>query len=199
MAKNEIIASKGGIVGTHPDNITSENDVSVEIPAGAFWADLEVSFSRVDNPPSSTGLTAMDIIARYEFGPSTSLEFSKPVTITIPYSVTDIGDDSVYWHNLQTGDFSQSGISNIEHIIISPTLHAIRYKTTHFTQYIVARESQTGQLPGGGGGGGGGGCSMSYYGSGQTGFHQIIEFFLPYIGLAGLLLVLKRRDAHKQQ
>ena len=132
LAINEIIATQGGIVGTHPDNITGENDISVEIPAGAFWVDAEVSISRVDNPPSSTGLTAMDIISRYEFGPSSSLEFSRPVTIIIPYEVTNLDDDSVYWHNLQTGDLGQSGVSNIEHIIISPTLHAIRYKTTHF-------------------------------------------------------------------
>ncbi|MBN2376896.1 MAG: hypothetical protein JXD22_10870, partial [Sedimentisphaerales bacterium] len=132
LAISEIIATQGGIVGTHPDNITGENDISVEIPAGAFWVDAEVSISRVDNPPSSTGLTAMDIISRYEFGPSSNLEFSRPVTIIIPYEVTNPDDDSVYWNNLQTGDLGQSEVSNVERIIISPTLHAIRYKTTHF-------------------------------------------------------------------
>jgi len=196
LAKNKIIASKGGFVGTRPDNITSGNDVSVEIPAGAFCTDVEVSIRRIDNPPSSATMTAMDIISSYEFGPSSSMEFPRPVTITIPYAVTDIGDESVYWYNIQTGNFSQSGVSNIEHIIISPTLHAIRYKTTHFTQYVVARESESSQLPGGDGGGG---CSMSRYGYGQGALYEIIGYFLPYIMLAVVLLVLKQRNAHKSK
>ncbi|MCK5270465.1 MAG: hypothetical protein KAJ46_06755, partial [Sedimentisphaerales bacterium] len=81
LASAEIIASQGGRVGADPDNIQSVDDVCLEIPAGAFWEDVEVTISKVQNPPSSATLTQMDIIARYEFGPSSNLEFSEPVTI----------------------------------------------------------------------------------------------------------------------
>ncbi|MCK4628183.1 MAG: hypothetical protein KAT56_04225, partial [Sedimentisphaerales bacterium] len=193
LASAEIITSQGGLVGANPDNIQSVDDVCLEIPAGAFWEDVEVTISRVQNPPSSATLTQMDIIARYEFGPSSKMEFSEPVTITIPYSVAEFGDETVFWYNPDTDEHSQSGISDIEHIVISPTLHAIRFTTTHFTQYVIGQESEgegEGELSFSGSGSGG--CSMSRYGSDMDGI-GIFEFFLPYIGLVLVLLTLKRR------
>ncbi|MCK5270466.1 MAG: hypothetical protein KAJ46_06760, partial [Sedimentisphaerales bacterium] len=86
-------------------------------------------------------------------------------------------------------EHSQSGISDIEHIVISPTLHAIRFTTTHFTQYVIGEESE-GDVSFSGSGSGG--CSMSRYGSDMGGI-GIFEFFLPFIGLVLVLLTLRRR------
>ena len=131
-----IDASQGGIVGTDPALITSVDDVCVEIPAGALWADTYVTISKIDNPPAAEALSVMNIISRYEFGPSCELEFAKPVTITIPYWVEEFGDETAFWYNPQTGDLSESGISNIEHLVISDTLHAIRFQTLYQTRAV---------------------------------------------------------------
>ena len=187
LASKEIIASQDNIVGANPDNIDNVDDVSVAIPAGAFWADVNVTISRIDNSSVSDPPMAIDVIARYEFGPSSELEFFKPVTITIPYLVSEFGDKEPFWYDPQTGMLSQSGITNIEHVVISPTLHALRFKTTHFTQYVVGYENQTDPPSGGG-------CDMSRHGPTNSG---IIEFLLPYIGLILVILAVKRRDVRK--
>jgi hypothetical protein len=190
-----IIASQGGIVGADPDNITSKDDVSLQIPAGALWTDAEITIHRVDNPPASIPPTALDILFAYEFGPSSNIEFSKPVTITIPYSVSGFSDASVFWFNPQTGQFSQSAISNIEHIVISDTLCAIRYKTTHFTQYVIARPAQADISNSGGGGG----CSILHHSPGSGGYREIMEFFLPYIALFLVIFAIRQYDAHNKR
>ncbi len=195
LASASIVASQGGLVGADPDNIQSIDDVCLEIPAGAFWEDVEVTISKVQNPPSSATLTSMDIIARYEFGPSSKMEFSEAVTITIPYSVTEFGDETVFWYNPDTDEHSQSGISDIEHVVISTTIHAIRFTTTHFTQYVIGEESE-GEGEASFSGSGSGGCSMSRYGSDMNGI-GIFEFFLPYIGLFLVLMALKHRHRYK--
>jgi len=195
LATGQINALLGGIVGTDPDNISSPDDVSVMIPGGAFWDDIKVTVSRIDNLPSSAPFIASDIISAYEFGPSNNLEFSQPVTITIPYYVTELGDEMVFWYNTRSDMYSQAGISNIEHIIISDQLHALRYTTTHFTPYVVAQSSEDDTHSGGSGAGGG--CSMSPYGADSG---DIIGFCLPYIVLFLILLAMKfRRLNHVTQ
>ncbi len=190
-----IIASQGGIVGADPNNITSKDDVSLQIPAGALWTDAEITIHRVDNPPTSIPPTVLDILFAYEFGPSSNIEFSKPVTITIPYSVSGFSDASVFWFNPQTGQFSQSAISNIEHIVISDTLCAIRYKTTHFTQYVIARPAQADISNSSGGGG----CSILHHSPGSGGYREITEFFLPYIALFLVIFAIRQYDAHNKR
>ncbi|MBN1764024.1 MAG: LamG domain-containing protein [Sedimentisphaerales bacterium] len=140
IASNNITATQGGIVGA--ETITGVDDVRVEVPAGAFWTDVTLTITKVDNPPTSPA-SALEFISSYEFGPSSEQEFSKPITITIPYEVDESADGtSIYWYDPQTGDFSQYGISNVEHVVITPTLHAIRFQTTHFTQYLISKEPQ---------------------------------------------------------
>jgi len=191
VAQQEITASNGGIVGTAPDDIDDVSDISVQVPAGAFWSDVNLTITRIDNPPSASS-SLLDV-ASYEFGPSSEREFALPVVITLPYAVADASADrSVYWYNPQIGALSQSGISNVEDIVISSTLRAIRFRTTHFSQYITG--TQPPADPKKPVSGGAGGCCLSRYNHSHTP-GNITGYFLPYLAFVMLILALKRRDS----
>ena len=101
------------------------------------------------------------------------MEFDPAVTVTIAYAVADFPDraPTPYWYDSQTGSLSQDGISNIETVELSATVHAVQFQTSHFTPYYLVEAASSG----GGGGGGGGGCALSY--SEDT---DIVDYFLPY-------------------
>jgi len=142
LATATIDSAAGGIVGALPDNIQAPEDVSLVIPPGAFWSDVTVNIWQVEHPQSSSGDLA--ILAAYELGPSSRLEFPLPVTVTIPYDVSEIGPVKVwpYWLNPRTGLLCQSGISDIQELSLTETLKAIRFKTTHFSQYVIGRKGK---------------------------------------------------------
>jgi len=172
-------------VGADPQAITTVEDVSVVVPAGACSYDVDITVTKIANPQTF----AAPCLGSYDFGPS-GIQFSQPVTITIPYSVSEANGSTLpYWYNSLTGTLSQQGITNIQDIVISPTLHALSFETTHFTAFY---------LLGGGagvlGGGGGGGCSLSAGGEGN-----MVEFVLPYIGLVAVMAILKVRDARERK
>jgi uncharacterized repeat protein (TIGR02543 family) len=175
-------------VGNNPP--TNADDVSVVVPAGAYPFDIEITISRIKNHQQ---FNLEYIVGPYEFSPS-GLEFIVPVTITIPYEVTGSENVSytVYWYNPLTNTLSQEGITDIQTIVISSTLHAVRFKTTHFTQFLLG--GVIGGVVGGGGGGGGGGCSMSPDSQAST-----VEFLLPYIGLTVTMVVLKLKDKWRRK
>ena len=141
LASAEVNQQVGGIVGTPFDNIDDVDDVSVQVPAAALWSDVTISITKVHNP-----IAAFDspmILPAYEFSPGSDLEFSKPVTITIPFETTEnIIAADIALYNPQTGRYSQSGLSNIEVLKISPTLSALRFDTTHF--FLVQTHLQIG-------------------------------------------------------
>jgi PKD repeat protein len=181
-----VSASLGATVGTEPANISGVGDVSVVVPAGACPYDATITISRIQNPQAFS----TPCLSTYDFGPS-GMVFSVPVTVTIPYAVSADGTSaSPYWYDSLTGALSQQGITEVETIVISPTLHALRFKTTHFTPFYVL----LGAGAAAGGGGGGGGCSISPAGQGN-----IVEFLIPYIGLAAAVTVLKLRDARRRK
>ncbi|MBN2457210.1 MAG: hypothetical protein JXB29_11860 [Sedimentisphaerales bacterium] len=185
LASEVVSASSGAIVGTDPAAISGAGDVSVTVPAGAYACDVKITISEVQNPQK---LTVEHLSTLYEFGPS-GIDFTEPVTITIPYEVHSSDNlVSVYWYNPLTCALSQQGITDVENVVISPTLCALRFKTTHFTQFFV------GGIAAAASSGGGGGCSVSGNPQGN-----ILEFALPYIGLALVIAVLKRRDARRRR
>ena len=178
-------APSSTIVGTDPQAITTVDDVSIVVPAGACSYDVAITLTKIVNLPAF----AAPCLGGYDFGPS-GIQFSQPVTITIPYvfSGSD-GSAKPYWFNLLTGMLSQQGITDIQDIPVSPSLHALSFKTTHFTAfYLFAGGGGAAAIIGGGGGGGG--CSVSASGEGN-----IIEYILPYIGLAVVMAILKMRDS----
>jgi hypothetical protein len=173
------------IVGVDPQAITNINDVSIVIPPGSCSYDVDVSIAEISNQQ----VFSAPCLGCYEFGPS-GIEFNQPVTITIPYAYSESNGTTVpYWFNSLTGTLSQQGITNIRDIVISPTLHAISFETTHFTPFILLGGGGGGGIAGAIGGGGGGGCSVS---TGCEG--NIIEFTLPYIMLVFVMVILKKRD-----
>ncbi len=196
LVTKEVSAGSGGTVevdNTKPGIVDNKDDVIVEIPAEALPSDTTVTIAELINPPS---LPPGGFGVPYEFGPS-GLEFALPVTITIPHKAADCPGHSVY--NVYFYDpsilppglpWSQDGITNVEHLTVLQDLnlpsdvHAIRFKTTHFTGFGSGGTSAVG------GSGGGGGCSISAGGEGN-----IVEFFLPYIGFVVVLAILTLRDA----
>jgi len=185
LASDNVSASTGRTVGTPPSSINDADDVSVIVPPGACPCDARITISEVKNPQTF----AIQCLAAYDFGPS-GMQFNQPVTITIPYSNSS-NSASAYWYDSLTGALSQQGITDVKDIVISPTLHALQFKTTHFTQFYVGVGSGSGDS---GGSGGGGGCSIS-----ATGDGSIIEFLVPYIGLAAVVAVLKLRDVRNRK
>jgi len=179
LDEREVIASEGGTVGITP--AVDVGDVSVVIPAGASPHDATVSIAEVENPQAAPPSETIS----YEFGPS-GLEFAEPVTIVIPYSVAEFGNEGMVpcWYDSLTDSLSQSGITDIEDIALSTTLRAVRFKTSHFTSFYLVSSTVVDS-----GGSGGGGCSLS-----PTGHGSMAEFFLPYTVLAVVMLVLRRRD-----
>jgi len=187
LASENVSMSLGAIVGTEPASISSIDDVSAEVPQGAYLCDIKVTISRIRNPhkPPSNNRTFL-----YEFGPS-GTTFSEPVTITIPYNATTlVSSPSAYWYNPLTGLYSQEGITDVEVIQISSGLYALRFKTTHFS--IFGGGGSFDDIFGGGGGGGG--CSMS-----PNSQDSIAGLLLPYIGLAVAMVILKLRDRRKRK
>ena len=134
LASQNVSPASDAIIGTEPANITGVDDVSVVVPAGAYPCELDITISKVENPPK---FPVSLFTFPYEFGPS-GANFNQPVTITIPYSVSASNNSAfAYWYNKLADALSQQGITNVETIAISPTLYAIRFKTTHFSQFIV--------------------------------------------------------------
>ena len=187
-------ASEGGTVGTDPGSITDVDDVSVVLPEGACPYDVTISITKIENQDEYGSLPCLN---GYDFGPS-GITFNTPVTLTIPYAVTgDAGTPTVYWYDSSAwyNPLSQQGITDVETIVITSSLHALRFKTIHFTPYFVLQGvasvagSGSSSSGGGGGGGGGGGCSLSHSQDGS-----ILEYFLPYGALALFMFILKRRE-----
>jgi len=198
LAAAPITAATGGTVGTASP--TSASDVSAVIPSGASPQDVTVEIAQVLNPQSIVGSNVL----AYDFGPS-GLEFSQPVTLTIPYPVASFsgGMPVPCWYVSETGTLSQQGITNPRVVDISSGLKALRFETTHFTPYYLLEsfvddgddDGWSGDDGGGssGGGGGGGGCSLT---PGESG--SLAGFLLPYIALAAAMLALRRHDRRRQ-
>lgn len=183
-----VTASEGGTVGAaSPSNV---GDVSVVIPPAASSQDVTITIARIHNPPAvpSSGVLS------YELGPS-GLQFSQPVTITIPYAVAEFGDDqpTPWWYDSQTGGLSQEGITDIEHVVLAPTVEALRFKTTHFTPYYLISTAAMEEIVAGSGGSGGG-CSLSC-GDDET---DPVGYFIPYALIALVMAGLRIKDARRR-
>jgi hypothetical protein len=200
LTAKDVSVSLGAVVGTEPASISSVDDVSIVVPASAYSCDIRITISKIKNPPAF----AMQCLGSYDFGPS-GMQFSQPVTVTIPYTISSsVTSASAYWYNSLTRVLNQLGMTDVENLQISSTLYALRFKTTHFTPLFLFGDStegddggegdDSGGGSGGGGGGGGGGCSISA--GGEANF---VEFLLPYIGLAIVMVILKLRDRQNRK
>ena len=193
LISQDVPISSGAIVGTNPANITGLDDVSVIVPAGAYFCDIRITISRIENPLDY----ATDCLAAYDFGPS-GIKFSQPVTIAIPYRpLVSNSTASVHWYDSLTGLLSQKGVTDIQDIVISPTLHVMSFKTTHFTAFyllfgdILPDDDDPAATVTGSGGGG---CSIS-----ATGEGNIVGFLMPYVGLAVVMVMLRLRDTRNRK
>jgi len=134
LVAREITVASGGTIGA--GDIADVDDVSIAIPPGACPYDVTISITRIVNPHDCS----MPCLNGFEFGPS-GLEFSSPVTITIPYVVSSTaGTPLACWYDSNAGIASQDGIDNVEIIEINPNLHALRFTTTHLTPYYALLE-----------------------------------------------------------
>ena len=67
IASKNVSISSGATVGTEPAAIKTADDVSVVIPPGAYLCDVNITISKVENPPK---LSVECLSLPYEFGPS---------------------------------------------------------------------------------------------------------------------------------
>jgi hypothetical protein len=185
LASASVAASAGGTVGQAP--VSSLNDVSVVIPAEACPQDVTVTIAPIRNPQPASSSS----VVPYDFGPS-GLEFNLPITITVPYAVAEFGGNPPVpcWYDSQTGAVSQQGITDVEMLSISPSIQAVRFRTTHFTPYVLLAVPPVAQATEGGSGAGvGGGCSLSVQSEAGP-----AEYFVPFAILATVMGIVRRRD-----
>lgn len=171
-------------IGTSPEAIARTSDVSIVVPAGAYPSGVRVTISKILNPVVSPE----DCLGSYDFGPS-GIEFNQPITVTIPYPADAFSRPArAYWYNSLTGALSQQGITDVENIVINSNLHALRFKTTHFTPYyLVANDAKI--MTFAGTDGSSGGCSMSTTGNGSP-----RHLFVPYAVVVVFMAVLRHKD-----
>jgi hypothetical protein len=188
LSSGLVIASAGGAVGTTP--ASSLDDASVVIPGGGCSQDVTITITPIQNPqPNSSAC-----VIPYDFGPS-GLEFSLPVTITIPYAVADFGSSPPVpcWYDSETGSVSQQGIAGIETLNISSSVRAVRFRTTHFTPYVLLPAPTDNQTVSGGSSIGGGGCSLTVQSEGDP-----VGYFVPYVILAIVMRVIRLGDVARR-
>ncbi len=183
----QVVAAVGATIGVDPAAIDEPDDVSIIVPAGACQSDVRISISRILNPP----VAPAECLGSYDFGPS-GIDFDVPVTVTIPYRFSGSGNSAKpYWYDSLTGALSQSGITDIENVVVASNLNALRFKTTHFTPfYLVAGDPDPGD---GDSGTASGGCSVSAGGHGSP-----KELVAPYAILALAMAILRRRDQRRR-
>ena len=188
LDSKEILATGGGTIGTDPTAIDSKDDVSIVVPAGACQFDARVTIAEILNPV----ITPVACLGSYDFGPS-GIDFDAPVTVTIPYVFAAAGGSAKpYWYDSLTGAMSQQGITDVENLVISPTLNALRFRTTHFTPfYLVAGDAEvpvaSAETPAGG-------CSIAPVAGGSP-----TDLILPYGILALVMGILRHRDRRRHR
>jgi len=175
------------ILGTILSAINGSDDVCVTFPASAYLCDLNIAVSIIENPPN---LSLYMLSSQYEFSPS-GTTFDEPVTIIIPYIASSSYNASAYWYNALTAAASQQGITDIEDITILGSLHAIVFKSDHFTSFFIGG----GNIGGGGGGGGGGGCSLARGREAGT----INDLVLPFVAICLVMAVVKWQNRRNQK
>ncbi len=184
LASENVTTSEGTTIGTNPAAITSVDDVSMTIPAGGVPCTITMSIAKVKNPSK---MSMQTFGPPYDFCPS-GTTFNQPVTITIPYDIPASGQSvSACWYNTSTGQLSQYGITDIRNLTISPTLGALQFKTTHFTQFVVVEAAEDGSS--------GGGCSIGSFAARAN----PADYFLPYAGLGIAMIAIRRHDVKKNR
>ncbi|OHB67092.1 MAG: hypothetical protein A2Y76_15545 [Planctomycetes bacterium RBG_13_60_9] len=184
-----LVASAATTIGTDPEMIDEAQDVSIVVPAGACPVGARITISRIIHPP----VDAIACLGSYDFGPS-GIDFDLPVTVTIPYRYGGNNGRRAkpYWYDSLTGTLSQQGITDVENIVISSDLNALRFKTTHFTPfYLVASDSDS--TASDDDGDGVGGCSLSATGGSPK------ELVIPYAVIALVMIFLRRRDRRRRE
>ncbi len=153
LYQGKVSAAAGGRLGADPARIGDEDDVSVDLPPGAYGYDITYTVAPIQNFPHFDS----DCVSGYEIGPS-GLQFHHPVTVTVPYQRGSVSGPPVpYWYDEQTGSLRQTGISEVVYWHVSKELGVLQFKTTHLTSYYVL-DHEGGQTSVGAAGGG---CALA--------------------------------------
>jgi hypothetical protein len=178
-----VSAAVGGRLGADPERIGDEDDVSVDLPPGAYGYDITYTVAPIQNAPHFDS----DYVSGYEIGPS-GLEFHHPVTVTVPYRRHSVNGPPVpYWFDEQTGSLRQTGISDVVYWHVSDELGVLQFKTTHLTSYYVL-EGESGTSAGAAGSG----CALLPAGVGRP-----RDLLMPVFLAAFTLGLLRRRDRRR--
>jgi PKD repeat protein len=183
LASGLITRAAGGRVG--PAVVDGVEDISVVLPANAYDCDATFTVSQIYNPQSF----GSECVAGCEIGPS-GVEFSVPVTVTIPYDASGTGRAVPYWYDPQTATLSQQGISDVATATAANGTPVVSFKTTHLTSFYVL----DGDVRSSSGSGGGGGCALSGSRDGD-----VVGYLLPYAAMALFILVLRQKDRMRRE
>jgi len=184
LFQGRVSAAVGGRLGTDPERIGEENDLSMDLPPGAYGYDLTYTVAEIQNTPHFDG----DCVSGYEIGPS-GLQFHHPVTVTVPYQRDAVkGPPIPYWFDEQTGGLCQTGISDVVYWHVSDELGVLQFKTTHLTSYYVL----DGETHGASIGASGGGCALMPTSGGMS------DLYVPALVVAIVLAWMARRDRQQR-
>jgi len=139
LAQEQVSAANGAVIGVSSAQVSHVDDVSVSMPAGAWQCDVKVTVSKMRNIQE---FLTCNPVANYDIGPS-GINFNEPVTVIIPYNVSDYPGPLIpYCYGPQEHNPSQDGITAIEKLVISASVHAMRFQATHFSQFILASDTE---------------------------------------------------------
>jgi hypothetical protein len=195
LATNIIVDPNGVTV-----RATTIENLQVRIPSGALPDGVDandITIAEVGNPPAMPAVTG-GFGVPYKFGPS-GLHFDSPVTVRIPLT-NDPGYSEYRLYRYDPSDLTSPYLPWTEEGIHNP---ATKYSPPGQTPYLEVEVDHFSILsPGGsttggagaGGGGGDGGCALSAHGQGS-----LVEFMVPYIGFAVMLLVITCIDVRRRR
>lgn len=139
VINTDIILSNGGTV--------NQNGVVIVIPDGAVTSDIRVTVDKVTNTATLPATPSLKLVSDvYEIKKDKFGEFSKSVSITLPFDKTSVDLDkttiAVYWLNEQTNQWIQLDKTQVDkaNSTVSGTVN-------HFTKFAiyasVKREAST--------------------------------------------------------
>ncbi|NHN30154.1 S-layer homology domain-containing protein [Paenibacillus agricola] len=129
VINTDIILSNGGTV--------NQNGAVIVIPVGAITSDIRVTVEKVTNMATLPTATLLKLVSDvYEIKKDEFGEFSKSVSITLPFDKTAIDLDktpvAIYWLNEQTNQWVQ-----LDNTQVDKANSKVSGSVNHFTKFAV--------------------------------------------------------------